>query len=200
MQTRALFLPGASGAGVFWRPVADLLPVEWPTTCLDWPGLGAVPHDPGVRTLDDLVALVVAHMTEPVDLVAQSMGGVVAVLAASRYPDRVRRLVLVGTSGGVDMARFDAQDWRPDYRAEYPSALPWITTHTSDLSDELTGLRAPTLLIWGGADTISPPAVGEYLAARLPNARLVVIPDGEHMVARDRAAEVAPLIAAHLST
>jgi pimeloyl-ACP methyl ester carboxylesterase len=199
MHTRVLFLPGASGAGTFWRPVADLLPPEWRTTCLDWPGLGDVPHDPRVRTLDDLVGLVVAHMTEPVDLVAQSMGGVVAVLTALRYPERVRRLVLVGTSGGVDMARFDAEDWRPDYRAEYPSALPWITTHTSDLSDELSTLQMPSLLIWGGADTISPPAVGEYLARRLPNARLVVVPDGDHMVARDRPAEVAPHIAAHLA-
>src|SRR5258708_21999697 len=92
-----LFLPGASGAGAFWAAVARLLAADRQTECLDWPGLGDVPPDPAIRALDDLVALVLAHMSEPVDLVAQSMGGVVAVHAALRRPDRVRRLVLVAT-------------------------------------------------------------------------------------------------------
>jgi pimeloyl-ACP methyl ester carboxylesterase len=198
MPTRVLFLPGASGAGAFWRPVVDLLPADWHMACVDWPGLGDVPPDPAIRTFEDLVELVLSRVSEPVDLVAQSMGGVVAVRAALRRPDRVRRLVLVATSGGLNLARLGAEDWRPSYRAEYPAAPAWITDSGSDLSDELPGLQAPTLLIWGGADTLSPPGVGEYLESRLPWARLIVVPDADHMFARDRAADVAPLIRAHL--
>ncbi len=199
LQPRVLFLPGASGAGAFWRPVASSMPAAWNAVCLDWPGLGDVPPNPGIRTLDDLVSLVLAHMSEPVDLVAQSMGGVVAVRAALRCPDRVRRMVLVATSGGVDLARFGAEDWRPSYRAEYPSAPTWITGQYTDLNDHLPGLKVPTLLLWGGADTLSPPPVGEFLQSRLPHARLIVVPDADHMFARDRAAEVAPLVLAHLT-
>ena len=198
MPPRILFLPGASGAGAFWRPVVDLLPAEWEMSCLDWPGLGDVPPDPAIRSLEDLVELALSRVSETVDLVAQSMGGVVAVLAALRCPDRIRRLVLVATSGGVNLARFDAEDWRPSFRAQYPATPAWITDAGPDLSDKLPGLQAPTLLLWGGADTVSPRGVGAYLEAQLPHAHLVVVPDADHMFARDRAAEVAPLIQAHL--
>ncbi len=109
----------------------------------------------------------------------------------------VRRLVLVATSGGIDLAPFGVEDWRPGYRREYPSAAPWITEYCVDLGDRLRTLVAPTLLIWGDADPISPTAVGAHLARLLPRARLVVVPGGDHLLARDRAAEVAPHIADH---
>ena len=204
MHRRVLFLPGASGAGAFWAPVAGLLPDAWKTVCLDWPGLGEVPPDPRVRGFDGLVDLVLDRVAEgeggaPVDLVAQSMGGVVAVQVALRRPEVVRRLVLVATSGGIDLAPFGVEDWRPNYRRAYPSAAPWITDTRIDVGARLGTLAALTLLIWGDADSISPPAVGEHLAMLLPRARLVVVPGGDHMLARDRAAEVTPHIAAHLA-
>jgi pimeloyl-ACP methyl ester carboxylesterase len=59
-------------------------------------------------------------------------------------------------------------------------------------------INAPTLLIWGDADPISPPAVGVRLQSLLPGADLVVVRGGDHMLARDRAGEVAPHIHAHL--
>jgi pimeloyl-ACP methyl ester carboxylesterase len=199
MVERVLLLPGASGAGSFWEPVARLLPDSWDKVCLDWPGLGDVPPDPRVASFDDLADLVLARMEVPVDVVAQSMGGVVAVQVALRRPELVRRLVLVATSGGVDLSDFGVHDWRPDYRESYPSAADWITDHRVVLGERLRTIRAPTLLLWGGSDTISPPAVGSYLEALLPRARLVVIPDGDHMFARDRAAEVAPHVLCHLT-
>jgi pimeloyl-ACP methyl ester carboxylesterase len=153
-----------------------------------------------VGGLDDLAELVVDRVAEgggPVDLVAQSMGGVVAVLVAVRRPELVRRLVLTATSGGIDLAPFGVADWRSDYRQAYPSAT-WITDARVDLTDRLGTVRAPTLLLWTDADPISPVGVGERLAELLPDARLVVIPGGDHMFARDRAADVAPRIAAHL--
>jgi len=193
-----LFLPGAGGDGRFWQPVADRLPAAWPKVLLGWPGLGHVPPDPGVGALDDLVRLVLARADQPVDLVAQSMGGLVALLAVLRRPDRIRRLVLTATSGGLDLARFSVEDWRPDYVREFPSAASWILTAHSDLSDRLPGIRCPTLLLWGDADPISPPAVGEHLVKILPSARLVVIAGGDHAFARDRPDEVAPLVLRHL--
>jgi 2-hydroxy-6-oxonona-2,4-dienedioate hydrolase len=198
---RVLFLPGASGAGAFWRPVADLLPSEWETVLLDWPGLGDVPRDPKVNSLDDLVDLVLAQIgDQAVDLVAQSMGGVVAMRVALARPDLVRSLVLVATSGGVDLSIFDLEDWRPAYRAEYPNALPFITElHQEDVSDRLATMHAPALLLWATGDGISPPPVGEHLASKLPNAQLQVLEYTDHMFARDHAAEVAPLIIEHLS-
>ena len=203
MSRRVLFLPGASGAGAFWAPVVELLPSAWEKTCLDWPGLGQVPADPGVRGPDDLVDRVLDRIAEgaegePVDLVAQSMGGVVAVQVALRRPELVRRLVLTATSGGIDLAPFGVEDWRPTYRRAHPSAATWITEARIDLGARLGTVAAPTLLIWSDADPISPLAVGEHLSTLLPHARLVVVSGGDHMFARDRADEVAPHILAHL--
>ncbi len=143
---------------------------------------------------NDLVALVLDHIDRPVDLVAQSMGGVIAVRAALERPELIHHLVLVATSGGVDLWRFRGQDWREDYRREYPAALPAFIEDRTDLSDRLPSIQIPTLLIWGDRDPISPLPVGHHLAGVLPRADLVVIPGGEHMLGGDRAADVAPHI------
>lgn len=194
---RILFLPGASGDGRFWQPVAAQLP-PGEKILLDWPGLGAVPPRPEIRGFDDLATLVLGHMDREVDLVAQSMGGVVAVLAALARPEAVRRLVLTATSGGVRLPSTGIADWRAEYRQEFPSAAPWVTEYRVDLTDRLPSIRCPTLLLWSDADPISPLAVGQDLARRLPDARLVVVRDAGHMFGRDRAAEVVPHIARHL--
>ena len=113
---KVLFLPGAGGSPDFWKPVGSHLPAEWPKHYFGWPGLGHQPHDPAIGSLDDLVKLAVREIDEPVDLVAQSMGGVIAARIALERPFQVRRLVLCVTSGGVDMAGLGAADWRQQYR------------------------------------------------------------------------------------
>jgi len=198
-MTKILFLPGAGASPDFWKPVGDRLPEAWPKEYFGWPGLGDQPHDPAIKDIDDLVRLVAARMDEPVDLVAQSMGGVIATRLALERPDRVRRLVLTVTSGGVNMTQLGAADWRDDYRRSFPRAAGWITEAgpSSDLPVER--ISAPTLLLWGDSDAISPPAVGRHLEQRIPDARLHVVPGGDHDLAKTHAALVAPLIEAHLT-
>ncbi len=197
---RVLFLPGASGGGRFWHPVAERLPAAWDTTFFDWPGLGRVPSRPDVNGLDDLARLVLGRAGPgPADLVAQSMGGVVAMLVALAHPERVRRIVLTATSAGIDISPFEPEDWRPDYAEEFPGAAPWILTERPDLSARLQSVTAPTLLVWSDADPISPLGVGRCLARLLPRAELVVLPVAGHMFARDHANLVAPHIERHLS-
>lgn len=60
-------------------------------------------------------------------------------------------------------------------------------------------IEAKTLLIWGDSDPISPVTVGRYLAQRLPNAELEIVPGGDHDVASTHADHVARLIARHLA-
>ncbi len=196
---KILFLPGAGGSPDFWRPVGALLPAEWTKAYFGWPGLGDQPHDPSIKGLDDLVAMVAARMDGPVDLVAQSMGGVIASRLAIERPQQVRRLVLTVTSGGVDMADLGASDWRADYRKSFPRAASWITEVRSSPSLAVEEIAAPTLLLWGGSDPISPVAVGQHLHARIANARLHVVPGGDHDIAKTHAADLAPLIERHLA-
>ena len=197
-----LFLPGAGGSAQFWQPVAELLPEEWPKVMLSWPGLGREPHDPDVNSLDDLVNMVsacIAMSPTRVDLIGQSMGGLVAIRAALRHTYRIRRLVLTGTSAGLDVASLGGTNWRADYRREYPTAAPWITETTADHTADLPRLTTRTLLLWGESDDISPPAVGERLLTLLPNAHLEIIPAGDHGFPHDMPAETAAAIARHLA-
>ncbi len=194
MMPPVFFLPGVGGDPRFWQPVGDLLP-DRAQVHFGWPGLGYNPPHPDINSYEDLIGLVVGRFKGgPLDLVAQSMGGALAMAIALRYPDIVRRLVLTVTAGGMDVSALGAIDWRPDYRQEFPDVAEWVISQRPDVSDRIHDIRQPALLLWGDAYPISPVAVGEYLLSRLPDARLHVVKGGRHDLARTHAAEIAPLI------
>jgi pimeloyl-ACP methyl ester carboxylesterase len=198
-MTKILFLPGAGASPDFWKPVGGLLPADWSKEYFGWPGLGDQPHDPAIKGIDDLVRMVAAKMDGPVDLVAQSMGGVIAARLAVEQPQKVRRLVLTVTSAGIDMAGLGASDWRETYRKSFPRAMSWITDSRAAALLPVEEIAAPTLLLWGDRDPISPTAVGRHLQSRLANSRLHIVAGGDHDLARTHAAEIAPLIERHLT-
>ena len=181
-------------------PVAERLPAAWTKELLSWPGAGEQPPDLSVRGFDDLVTVAAAALGGPSDVVAQSMGGVVAIGLALRHPGKVRRLVLAATSGGIDVADLGGTDWRAGYREQYPAAAHWISAEWPDHTDAIKQLAVPTLLLWSDDDPISPVAVGDRLAELLPHSELRVIAGGGgHSFAHDRPDAVVSMIAAHLA-
>jgi poly(3-hydroxyoctanoate) depolymerase len=199
MPSQLLFLPGASGNTRFWLPVASLLTHPAAQRHMGWPGFGPTPPDPGVQGIDDLVAQVVAAIDRPTALVAQSMGGVVAIRAALERPGLVTHLVLTATSGGIPMSDFGAHPWQREFLAANPSLPHWFTAFNDDLSPRLGSIAAPALLLWGDADPISPVAAGRRLASLLPCADMHVLPGGTHELASTFAVSIAPLIDRHLA-
>lgn len=196
--SQLLFLPGASGNTQFWQPVAQRLAFQAKPVHLGWPGFGPTPRDPRVQGFDDLVGMVVAHIDQPTALIAQSMGGVVALRAALQRPGQVTHLVLAATSGGMDISDLAPADWRGAFQAANPSFPRWFSDHAEDLSPRLKEVCMPVLLLWGDDDPISPVGVGRRLAQRLPHASLHVVAGGTHDLANTLASQVAPLIDAHL--
>jgi pimeloyl-ACP methyl ester carboxylesterase len=200
MRSPIVFLPGAGGAASFWRPVADRLGDLGQAIVLGYPGFGGEPVDPRVGSLAGLYRWLLDRLPAgPCRVIAQSMGGVLAARLAIEQPERVERLVLVATSGGVDVRRLGAADWRPEYRASLPDAPDWFVDDRTDLTDRLAGIRAPTLLLWSDSDPISPPAVARLLAERIPNARTAVVPGGSHAFASERPDEVAAVLRSFLA-
>ena len=195
-MVKLLFLPGASGSGAFWHPVACRL--DWQSTLFSWPGLGNEPSDPEVACVSDLISLVAKEVDRPLAIIAQSMGGYIAIKLALQFPELVKCLVLVATSGGVPIQDLGGIDWRPSYEARFPRAEKWIAKPVEDLSPQLGKLQVPVLLIWGDADPISPVAVGERLLSLLPNSSLQVIEGADHDLAETHADAVAVLIREHV--
>lgn len=198
LAEKLLFLPGASGNIRFWQPVSDLISHPGYREFFGWPGFGGVPRDATVRCFDDLVASVAASITCPTDILAQSMGGAIAIKVALQQQDLVKHLVLSVTSGGIDMASFGAMDWQNEFKANNPLVPDWFYNVREDLSSRLCELKMPVLLLWGDNDPISPVAVGSRLNDLLPNSELVIIQNGTHGLVNEQAATVAPLIEKHL--
>jgi triacylglycerol lipase len=74
-----------------------------------------------------------------------------------------------------DLLRVARRDVAP--RTELLQRLVYGDEH---LDDRLTLITAPTLVVWGRADTLTPPELGERIVAAVPGARLVVFEDGAH--------------------
>ena len=218
---------------------------------VDRPGAGDSDVDPG-RDLaplgDDLACLLDELGIERAAILGWSAGGLAALAVASHRPDRVARLVLVGTVPPVEAYRDERvlgalgarrrafvelalevpaaelaaelaphlvpQPLTPELarahvlegagehgRAELaavPGAVDQLVRALgaavrqgcdgleADLARQLqrgldlAQVAAPVRLVHGTLDDVSPPAVGEWLAAYLPDARLDVVEGGSH--------------------
>jgi 3-oxoadipate enol-lactonase len=132
----------------------------------------------------------------------------------SVYADRARMVRAAGSTdpvGGVV-----AQRWlTPDFvaaRPEVHDALVAQVLGTSadgyagcceaiaamDLRSELALIAAPTLIISGAEDQATPVALQEELAARIPEARHVVVENAAHLVSVQQPEAVNALILEHL--
>ena len=89
---------GLGGSHLNWDRLAPLLRTRHRVLAVDLPGFGLSPPPRGpatVRRNVDELAGFLATCEAPVTLVGNSMGGLIAVLVASRHPDLVRALALL---------------------------------------------------------------------------------------------------------
>jgi pimeloyl-ACP methyl ester carboxylesterase len=193
-----VFFPGAAGRVEFLRPLGQRLAQRRPVIYCEYPGLGGVPANPALRTIADLQAHVLAALPACFDLVTMSMGGVLGLRIALEHPARLRKLTLMATSGGVNVAALGGVDWRDTFRRLQPSAPNWFVEDRTDITHELGKIQQDVLLVYGDADLIAPPSVGELLAKNLPRARLEVIPKATHDLEIEHPDLIAALIEAHL--
>jgi 3-oxoadipate enol-lactonase len=68
-----------------------------------------------------------------------------------------------------------------------------------DLRDELRNIRASTLVLAGADDPATPPPHAHAIAAAVPDARLVVLPEAAHLLTVEAADRATSLLLKHLT-
>jgi pimeloyl-ACP methyl ester carboxylesterase len=81
----------------------------------------------------------------------------------------------------VELVRQMLMECPPETRLEAPRALIGL-----DLTEELPGIRMPTLVIVGTGDLLTPPAQARQIARLIPGARLEIFTGGGHMLMLER--------------
>jgi len=193
-----------------------------------FPGFGA---SEGIERVDDMddAALHLLDVFDRLNLLAPavvgaSLGGWMAAEVASRYPDRVRRLVLVNpaglhlagapvkdifgrTPGGMatdlffDQLHPLAEQVRPTVGAMAATArLAWNPyLHDPKLIKRLWRVASPTLVVRAASDTLIPEVHARRYVAEIRGARYAEIADAAHLVAIERPQALAEVIVRFLS-
>ncbi|MDP1317745.1 alpha/beta hydrolase [Acinetobacter lwoffii] len=198
-MTKLVFLPGASGSQHFWQPLRAALTEYTDQQVIAYPGFDSIVPNLATQKLYDLQEFVKEKIEDDSILIAQSMGGVLAVGLALKHPQKVKGLVLLATSGGLDLKTFHCADWRTDYRELFKTMPDWFEQDQTEFSRvQLASLDVPILLIWGDHDPLSTVQLGQYLAGIFKNAKLHIIQGGDHFFANTHADQVAMLIQDYL--
>lgn len=145
----------------------------------DWPGTYSIQ-----LLADDVIGLLPQLTDQPVDLVAHSLGGLVACNVASSHQDLIRRLVLEDV--GLLRPRLSALPPRPpgvlqfDWRM-VEQVRPEIDDPDPRWAEVVAGIRAVTLVIGGGPSSTVPQEQVADLAQTLRHGSLITI-DAGHLV------------------
>ncbi len=134
--------------GGVWQPLVKRLAKDYMLYIVDLPGMGhSRPVDPfELYRLAEEVAEVIPGVS---DILGWSLGGLVAQNIAINQPDRIRRLILVGTSPCF----VERPDWQAGIRADYFTDF----AHGLDIDYKRTMIKFLTLQCMkakGARDTI----------------------------------------------
>ena len=183
-----LFLPDARGHGATAWDVANGFRADW--------------------LVDDLDAFVDALGLATFHLLGYSMGAMTALAFAARAPERLRTLVVVGITPDreprarvatrlMDPERIERDDpaWaaemvrtldpvqgRGAWRRLLPAIADDVATHPLLTPLELRAISAPTLVVCGDRDPLTPVDQAWALSRQVRDGRLLVVPDAGHDV------------------
>lgn len=167
---------------------------------------------------------------EKVVLCGYSMGGAVALWMALNHPDKVDRLILMSTGANLPVAPAILNGLATDrentlslithwsfgpnavqhlrqltldmMRKTGPEAIQcdFNACNEFDVRDRLGEIQAPTLVICGTADKMTPLKYSQFLADQIPQASLITIEDGGHMMALEQPDAVSKVVLNFLNT
>ena len=196
-----VLIHGLSGSGRWWAKNLEALARQFTVYIVDLIGFGrSRGRHPFVlgEAAEYLARWLDRLGIERTSVVGHSMGGVIALDLAARYPERTDRMVLAAPPalpapgylrhvpgllhalrhvpfGFLSVLAYDAARTGPRTLSSAAAQLLEVSTA------ELERVEAPSLLVWGEHDTLVPRAVGRELCHRLLRAEMVLVPGAGHV-------------------
>jgi 3-oxoadipate enol-lactonase / 4-carboxymuconolactone decarboxylase len=148
------------------------------------------------------------------------IGSLALVSASPRFgtADGFRDRGVVVRHNGIDpVARGICERWfTPAFAAAQPAIADWAGQMVSttdpdcyaaacealaafDIRAELSSIGVPTLVLAGAEDQETPPAEARVLVAKIPDARLALVPGASHLVPVEQPTAVTNLLARHFT-
>jgi len=174
---------------------------------------------------DDVVALIDTLNIPRAIFAGHSMGGGIAQQIALTYPQKVAGLILIGTGAKLTVHPDILNRVMTDYEAVATLLAEWlwgadvlqatknatydqllktpaevtfgdyIACNSFDSRPHLKNITAPTLVISGTHDKMTPLKYGQYLADNIANAQLAIIENAGHMLGLEYPEKVAGIVA-----
>ena len=232
-----LIIPGLATNIDYWQLTIPALAEHFRVVAVDPPGMGKSDKPDAGYELPWIVRQIEAFMQakgiERAHVMGGSLGGHLALLLALQHPERVDRMVLMGSCGawpepgplldlGIRLLWNDPMVI-DHLRRNWPTIFADIVLSDTPVSRELLryqmavranlmaywpegqatsrALRSifyntcrgcmerittPVLLIWGDDDRVHLLEEGQYMAAHLPDATLLIVPQSGHEVMLDQ--------------
>jgi pimeloyl-ACP methyl ester carboxylesterase len=215
-----LLLHGWGGAIESFAPLLDDLRRSYTISAFDLPGFGKSSLPPSAWGSAEYARLTLNVMDrvklDRVHLIGHSFGGQVCLQLATIAPDRVGKLVLVGSAGirtrpklttrlkrtaarlgrwlgaygGWVGERLRSEIYRRVQSRDYANAGPMRSTLVRVINEDLTPLlpliKSATLVVWGAQDLDVPLSAAQVMARRIPGAQLEVFENAGHFAYLDQ--------------
>lgn len=204
-----LILHGWGVNGDTYHEIKTLLKEEgFPVFSPDLPGFGKEPLRKKVMMLNDYVEFVKDFIKKNIDgeyiIIAHSFGGRIASLLCAENPNSLRGLVLTGAAGIKHPLSFRSKT--AFFLAKYAG---WVKSNllrkllyrfvgefdyykagklkktfqnviAQDLTECLSRIAVPTLIVWGENDMVIPISDAETMKNLIPKSNLIVIKNAGH--------------------
>jgi len=199
--------------GLILAKLHDELAKKYRVMAFEMPGFGQSPANTASQSVKDLAQTMAQAATQlglnSYALIGTSFGSRVALWHALQSPQQVDLLVLVAPTA-VLPERYTMPVVAPDQIAKLlfahpenvPAQLPADPANVAkemalvqriqgasrdtELEDKLGQVQTQTLVVFGTADKVVPPAMGRTYRERMPNCHFVMVYDAGHAVATER--------------
>lgn len=199
-----VLIHGFPATSACWTPTLQTLAERYRVYALDLVGFGRSwpKHRFSLRyAVDHIQRWMAALGIARADFCGHSMGGQVCLSFAAAHPERVRKIIAVAPSGlplegnavalarrGMDSCGYAnavtaLRAMRPALQAGPLVLLGAVRDiRRANIGEILGAINAPTLVVWGGRDTLLPISHATAFHRAIQGSRLVIIPEGNHNV------------------